>query len=60
MDEVIKLIEYAELAGFPLSVNGDKLNVGNGTNLPYNLKKLLIIHKDDIIRVLECKGVMAS
>ena len=58
MIEILKLIEYAELAGFRLSINGDKLSVGNGTNLPYQLKKMLTIHKEDVIKVLEVKEVL--
>lgn len=53
MIEILKLIEYAELAGYPLSPNGDKLSVGNGSNLPYHLKQLLIIHKDKILMILQ-------
>lgn len=53
MDEVIKLIEYSNLAGFPLTSNGEKLKIKNGRNLPHNLKKLLIAYKDDILTVLE-------
>ncbi|HLR60542.1 MAG TPA: hypothetical protein VK094_08745 [Pseudogracilibacillus sp.] len=52
MTEIIKLIEYAELSGFPLSVNQDKLRVANGSNLPYHLKQMLQLHKKDIIRQL--------
>ena len=52
MNEVIKLIEYAEMAGFPLSPNGDKLRIKNGSNLPYQLRRLLIIYKDEILHVL--------
>lgn len=57
MNEIIKLIEYAELAGFHLTINGDKLSVGNGSNLPYQLKKMLTIHKEDVIKALEIKEV---
>lgn len=49
MIEIIKLVEYAELSGFSLSVNDDKLRVKNGSNLPYYLKKMLTIHKSDIL-----------
>jgi len=58
MIEVIKLIEYAELAGFRLSINGDKLSVGNGSNLPYHLKRLLTIYKTDILDVLKIREVV--
>lgn len=53
MEEVSKLIEYAEIAGFLLFSNGDKLTVKNGSNLPYHLKRLLTIYKDDIILMLK-------
>jgi len=52
MIEIIKLIEYAELSGFSLSVNNDKLRVRNGSNLPYHLKQMLMVHKDDILQQL--------
>lgn len=52
MKQVEKLIEYSEIAGFHLIPNGDKLTVINGSNLPERLKKLLIIHKNDIIQIL--------
>lgn len=58
MTEIHKLIEYAEISGFPLSANGDKLSVGNGSNLPYHLKRLLIIHKNDILQILTAKEVV--
>ena len=57
MEEVKKLIEYSELAGFPLVPNGDKLTVENGTKLPYHLKQQIIIHKRDILEVLNEKEV---
>ncbi len=53
MDEILKLIEYAEVAGFHLYSNGDKLTVKNGSNLPYQLKRLLTIYKDDILTELK-------
>ncbi|WP_077705511.1 hypothetical protein [Virgibacillus dokdonensis] len=53
---IIKLIDYAELAGFSLSVNEDRLIVNNGTNLPYYLKRLLVTYKNEIIQVLEEKA----
>lgn len=53
MIEIIKLIEYSELAGFPLSINGNNLRVGNGTNLPFHLKRQLTIHKDEILTLLK-------
>jgi len=53
MEEISKLIEYAELARFSLSPNGDKLTVKNGSNLPYQLKRLLTIYKDDILLILK-------
>jgi len=53
MTEVEKLIEYSEIAGFPIWIDGKKLIVKNGRNLPHNLKKLLIAYKDDILTVLE-------
>jgi len=56
MEEVNKLIEYAELAGFPLSPNGDKLTVKNGTNLPYQLKRLLSLYKNEIIEILNSRA----
>lgn len=56
MSEVKKLIEYAELAGFPLSPNGDKLTVKNGTNLPYQLKRLLSLYKNEIIEILNSRA----
>lgn len=52
MIERIKLIEYAVLSGFSLSVNKDKLRVNNGSNLPYHLKQMLKLHKDDILQRL--------
>lgn len=53
MEEVKKLIEYSELAGFPLKTDGIKLTVINGSNLPYQLKRLLKIYKYEIITILE-------
>lgn len=55
MEEVIKLIEYAELSGFQLIPNGDKLIVKNGKKLPHQLKRLIKIYKDDILIVLKEK-----
>jgi len=52
MIEIIKLIEYGELSGFSLSINNDKLRVRNGSNLPYHLKQMLMIHKDSILKQL--------
>ena len=55
MEEVIKLIEYAELSGFQLIPNGDKLIIKNGKNLSPRLKRLLQIYKKDILIVLKEK-----
>lgn len=52
MIETQKLIEYSELSGFSLSVNEDKLRVTNGSILPYHLKQMLQVHKDDILQQL--------
>lgn len=57
MEEVIKLIEYAEISGFSLTPNGDKLRVKNGTNLTPRLKHLLTVYKDDILKVLNEREV---
>ena len=56
MTEVIKLIEYAELSGFRFYPNGDKLTVKNGSNLPYQLKRLLTFYKNEIIHILESQS----
>jgi len=53
MIEIVKLIEYSEMAGFPLEANGNELVVKNGSNLPYHLRHQLIIHKNDVIFLLE-------
>jgi|SRR5699024_10602204 len=58
MTEIELLIEYAELSGFHLSINGDNLSVGNGSNLPYHLKRLLTIYKTDILDVLKIREVI--
>jgi len=53
MIEIVKLIEYAELAGFPLFVQDGQLIAKNGKNLPFHLKEQITIHKDDVIFLLE-------
>jgi len=53
VDNIRKLIEYAELSGFPLSTNGKTLLVKNGVNLSPRLKQLLKIYKYEIIDILE-------
>lgn len=52
MNEINLLIDYAELSGFSLSINQDKLRVNNGSNLSYHLKQMLMVHKDDILQQL--------
>lgn len=56
MEQVVKLIEYANIAGFPMYPEGDNLIVRNGKNLPFELKKLIQEYKEDILHVYE-KGL---
>lgn len=52
MIEIQKLIEYSNLAGFPMYIKGDKLMVRNGKKLPPNLKELIQLNKEQIMQQL--------
>lgn len=52
-EETNFLIYYSEIAGFPLSVDSGRLKVSNGSNLPEQHKKVILLHKEDIIQILE-------
>jgi len=45
MEEVKKLIEYAELCGYYMWADGENLMVRNGKNLSYQLERLIVIYK---------------
>lgn len=53
MIEIQKLIEYSNLAGFPMYINDDKLMVRNERNLPHNLKELIKLNKELIMQQLK-------
>lgn len=52
MNETIKLIEYANIAGFPIRKEGSTLIVKNGKRLPTQLKRLIKEYKEDILKVI--------
>lgn len=53
MIEIQKLIEYAELCGHELYIKGDKVMVTNGKKLPYQLRRLIKLLRDDIYEYLK-------
>jgi len=55
MEEIKKLIEYAELYGHYMWPNGNNVMVKNGKNLPCQLERLIKLYKNDILYILERK-----